>query len=452
MTVLLLELNEINFDDVERYIALGKLPALARLIEHHGIVETTSEQTYKELEPWIQWVTAHTGRSFSEHGVFRLGDIVDKDLPQIWEVLESQGFRVGAVSPMNAKNRCSNAAFFVPDPWTPTPVTGSRLIRGISGAISQAVNNNATARIDLRSAAWLLAGLGRYARLRNWPRYLAQVAGAARGRPWKKALILDQLLADLFLKEVERAKPDFASLFLNAGAHIQHHYLFNAAVYRGPLRNPPWYVRSGDDPILDVYQLYDAIVGQVSSHFPNARLLLATGLHQNPHGHVTFYWRLKDHAAFLDMHGIEYESVAPLMSRDFVVRCCNAAQAQDAARSLKTVTTTEGKQLFDVDLRDDNLFVTLVWDADVPKGFQYRAGDQTHPDLRSSLAFVAIKNGEHDGTGYLIDTGRVREQGTTTPTMPLSALPALAAKACGGTWPEASGRAVSGVEPAVAAS
>ena len=65
---------------------------------------------YEHLEPWIQWVTAHTGLDFAEHGVFRLGDIVARDLPQIWEQLEEKGLRVGAICPMNAKHRLKDAA------------------------------------------------------------------------------------------------------------------------------------------------------------------------------------------------------------------------------------------------------------------------------------------------------------------------------------------------------
>src|SRR5688572_20763032 len=115
--LLFLELNEVNFDFVQKYVARGGLPNFARLIARHGVTLTSSEQRYEQLEPWIQWVTAHTGRTFAEHGVFRLGDIVNRDIPQIWELLEERGFSVGAISPMNAKHRLRNPAFFVPDPW-----------------------------------------------------------------------------------------------------------------------------------------------------------------------------------------------------------------------------------------------------------------------------------------------------------------------------------------------
>ena len=87
-----------------------------------------------EVEPWIQWVSAHTGLTLAEHGIFRLGDIVSHELPQIWEQLEESGLRVGAISPMNAKHRLHKPAFFVPDPWTQTGLTAGRTLRGLRAA------------------------------------------------------------------------------------------------------------------------------------------------------------------------------------------------------------------------------------------------------------------------------------------------------------------------------
>ena len=73
-----------------------------------GILETSSENNYDFLEPWIQWPSVHTGYEFSEHKIFRLGDIVKSDFPQIFEKIENKGFSVGAISPMNARNDLIN--------------------------------------------------------------------------------------------------------------------------------------------------------------------------------------------------------------------------------------------------------------------------------------------------------------------------------------------------------
>lgn len=404
--LLFLELNEVNFDFVRHYAQLGELPTFARLIDAHGIDETDSEREYDHLEPWIQWVTAHTGLDYADHGVFRLGDIVAHDIDQIWERLERAGLRVGAVSPMNAKLRVSNPAFFVPDPWTDTGVAADGIDRRMFAVVRRAVNDNAKGGgLSAGGLADLALGGLRNARVANYPAYGALLAGARR-KSWNKAIFLDQLLADMFVRLVRREKPDFATLFLNAAAHIQHHYMFSSGAYQGKNRNPDWYVDAGADPLLDVYRRYDAICGQVLAVFPEARLMIATGLHQVPYEKDAFYWRIADHAAFLREIGLEDVRVEPRMSRDFLVTCTDDAAADAAQRRLEQVTAEDGTRLFDIDNRGRDLFVTLTFPRDVPADAGFMVGNRHIDGLRDRLAFVAIKNGEHDGTGYFLDTGR----------------------------------------------
>jgi hypothetical protein len=223
--LLFLEFNEINLDSVRYYADRGLLPNLHRLIENNGWATTTSEQRYEDVEPWIQWVTAHSGRSLAEHRVFRLGDIVQHELPQIWESLEARGVRVGALGPMNAVNRLRDPAFFVPDFWTKTGISAPPVVARLHAAVSQLVSDNADVRLTPGSAAALLTGLAAYAAPRNYSVY-ASLVMTSRSRPWRRAILLDLLLNDVFVSLVRDKSPGFATLFLNAGAHIQHHYLF----------------------------------------------------------------------------------------------------------------------------------------------------------------------------------------------------------------------------------
>jgi hypothetical protein len=402
--VVLLELNEINFDFVRAYGRRGLLPTLNGLIGRHGLSETSSETRHEDIEPWIQWVTAHTGLTLAEHGIFRLGDVVDHDIPQIWERLEAKGLKVGAVSPMNAKNRTRDAAFFMPDPWTRTEVTGSRLLRRLYGAIAQAVNDNASARVTPQSLIWLGLGTMRHARPANYARYAGYAAGA-RARPWSRACFLDLLLADIFVDALGRTRPQFASLFLNAGAHIQHHYMFSSGAYDGAKRNPEWYIEPRHDPLLEVYALYDRITADILRARPGQRLMIATGLHQTPHEELTFYWRLRDHAAFLRTVGARFRAASPRMSRDFLVECASAEDARFTEDVLRSVTALDGQILFEVDNRGQDLFVTLAYPHEIQKGFEVRIGDGQVRDLSGDVVFVAVKNGEHDGIGYFLDTG-----------------------------------------------
>jgi hypothetical protein len=430
--VILLELNEVNFEYLQSYIDMGHLPHFAKILKQHPLIITTSEQRYEELEPWIQWVTAHTGLSFAEHGVFRLGDIVHHDIQQIWEFLEDHEISVGAISPINAANRTKNAAFFLPDPWTKTKVTGGKLLRQLSKAISQAVNDNANSHITGSSIFWILVGLARYAPWNNYPHYFSLIANVLKRKSWAKAQLLDELLVDVAIAEMNKTRPEFVSIFLNAAAHIQHHYIFNSRVYGGQRRNPEWLVSKTEDPVLDVYSQYDRIVGRIVRDLPNSRIMIATGLHQDAYTKEKYYWRLINPSQFLDLIGVDYLSILPRMSRDFLVECSTVESARIAEELLNQVQSTDGSPLFDVDNRGASLFVTLVFPDDVTRDTKITFSGKTYSDLHQQVAFVAIKNGMHNGEGYLIDTGSLSPSGLT---VPLKLLPDRIASAFGLKWP-----------------
>jgi hypothetical protein len=401
--LLFLELNEVNFGYVEAYIARGLLPNFKTFLGKYGYAETTSEEHYEQLEPWIQWVTAHTGLTLAEHGIFRLGDITGSDIEQIWEKLAARGLSVGAISPMNAKCRLRSADFFVPDPWTNTELVADPVVKRLYGAIAQAVNDNAQSRVTAQSLLNLAVGGLLSAAPSNYGQYLQYVA-KAKSHPWKRAIFLDQLLADLFVKSVRTYQTNFATLFLNAAAHIQHHYLFSSTVYDGVMRNPDWYVDPAQDPLLDVYTAYDRILGSIRTQFPDARIMLATGLHQDPHRKITYYWRIRDHAAFFKKIHVQYKSVEPRMSRDFLLTCDNAEAAQVAEARLNAAYADDGTRLFEVDNRGRDLFAMLTYPSDIDKTTCFSIKDQKFKRLVDDVAFVAIKNGEHNGIGYFSDS------------------------------------------------
>jgi len=399
--LLFLELNEVNFEFVEHYARAGSLPTFARLMRSQGYARTRSETVYEHIEPWIQWFTVHTGQPYAKHGVFRLGDGPQAGARQIWEELSQRGLKVGAFSPMNAGNALSDAAFFVPDPWTKTRVAAPASMRAAYDAICQAVGDNAEGKISAGSAVQLLIGLLKYSRISNWPAYFANgMKGLVRH--WARAVFLDRFLADCFLHLWKRTRPDFSTLFLNGAAHIQHHYLFNSAAYRGPHRNPAWYLPAGMDPVLEIYQLYDRILAECLALDPSLRVMMATGLHQDPVDEPVFYWRLRDHAAFLRSIGCEFERVEPRMSRDFVVFSKNPARAQSILQSVRAVN---GEVMFEVDNRGESLFVTLSYPHEVSDGFELFIGDRRIDNFEKQVVFVAIKNGRHNGIGYFLDTG-----------------------------------------------
>lgn len=403
--LILIELNEINFDVVEKYFLLNKkiFPNLQKLISSKGI-RTKSEGQYQDLEPWIQWASVHTCKTYAEHGIFRLGDIVGSNVPQIFEQLEQAGYKVGAISPMNAENRLKDPTYFIPDPWTQTSADSSWWSRGLSKAVSQAVNDNAQARITAKSALQVVLGLIRFAQFRHYREYLSLVI-ASRQKPWLKSLLLDLLLHDVHWKMFNDSKPNFSTIFLNAGAHIQHHYFFNAEPLRDSLinKNPAWYVEENQDPLADVLKLYDMIVGEYFAR-TDTEVLLATGLSQKPYDRVKFYYRLNAHSKFLHGLEIEFTDVFPRMTRDFLIDFASEQQASVAQDILASISVEEGAPLFgDIDNRGKTLFVTLTYAMEITAITKYHVGDRKL-SLLPEVSFVAIKNGMHQDEGFAFFT------------------------------------------------
>lgn len=406
--LLLLELNELNFDIVRRYTEKfpSALPNFRQLLALDQRA-TSSEDTYEQLEPWIQWVSAHSGLTAGEHGIFRLGDAVDSDVPQILDQLGAGGLTVGGVSPMNMANRHGRSKFFIPDPWTQTPTDGSRWSRKIWSAISQAVNDNAHGRLEKSTVVWLALAFARFARPTHYGLYVSLLK-RSRGAPWRKALFLDLFLHDVHVALNRSHRPNFSILFLNAAAHIQHHYLFNAkALDTQKLRNPDWYVADAEDPFGDMLQVYDVIIGHyLRSH---TDLIAATGLTQVPYDRVKYYYRLKDHAALLRELNIPFDKVVPRMTRDFLVDFASEDDANTAARVLSKVeTTATGVPVFrEIEHRGKSLFVTLTYPEEIRPGFEVRTEAGATFDLHPHVAFVAIKNGMHSSKGFSYYRGGV---------------------------------------------
>ena len=401
--IILLGLNELNFDYIKFYINQGQLPNFKKLFEIQTPLETISEKEYRLLEPWVQWVTVHTGKTFDEHKVFRLGDIVNNpELPQIFEELETEGLSVGAVSPFNAENRLKNPSFFVPDPWTQTNPSGNWIVKALYQAVHQSVNDNAKSKLNLKSMISLGLGLLLYVSVSRWFYYIKTVLKAKN--PGAKAVILDSLLADVHMTLWKKHKPDFSNLFLNSGAHIQHHYLFNSKAYQGDLKNPDWYCPDGFDPLIQILSEYDYQIGKLLK-LKDVKLIIATGLHQQPHKHLTFYWRLKEHVKFAEMIGIEnFSEILPRMSRDFLVKFNNKSDALDAENLLNSFCASkDDTKIFEVDNRGTSLFVELVYPNDIEDNDSIYSKETRFAleKFKSYIAFVAIKNGEHNGIGYV---------------------------------------------------
>ena len=116
----IIELNEFNLDLLKDYAFRFNLVNIQDILKSKVI--TTFSKDKKEhfgLDPWVQWVSIHTGLPSEVHKIKALGTGNQLVFNQIWDVLVKNKISVGIWGAMNSVYRKSNLLkFFIPDPWS----------------------------------------------------------------------------------------------------------------------------------------------------------------------------------------------------------------------------------------------------------------------------------------------------------------------------------------------
>lgn len=118
--MLLIELNEFNRELLQNIATRHGLKHLQRVLgRSRASTFTSDEYDTGFLEPWVQWVSVHTGVPSSRHRVKNLGDVPNLVEDQIWERWSKRGLSSVVWGVMNGNRRNAAACrVFVPDPWT----------------------------------------------------------------------------------------------------------------------------------------------------------------------------------------------------------------------------------------------------------------------------------------------------------------------------------------------
>lgn len=401
--LIFIQLNEINFDLIKKFYNTNNLKIIKNIIK--DIKYTTSEKKYELLEPWIQWFSIFSGLKAKNHKIFRLGDGVNYKKKLLYNKIENKGYSVGAISPMNLKNTLINPSYFIPDPWTKTDSDKSFLSRQLTKILRKTVNENANNKIEIKDYFKLFGIVILAVRLKDYFYFFKLVLSSFKYK-WRKALILDYIVHSIHLKLLKKKNPNFSSVFFNAGAHIQHHYLLNSKVNISKLKNPSFKVPKKKDPFIESIEFYNKIL---SDYFliEDTELIIATGLTQKIVKKIDFYYRLKNHKNFLTEINIKFKDVNPLMSRDFVIEFANNTYRDIAASKLSSITLNKKKIFGLIKKRKKSLFVTLTYNKEIKENDYIYCKKNKLFNFYNKISFVALKNAVHDQKGFLFNKSSI---------------------------------------------
>jgi hypothetical protein len=363
--LILLEFNELCPQLVDRFIDEGALPNFKRLREASEVFITHTNEEI--LEPWIQWVTVHTGVPLSEHGIKDLDEAEKVTHNTFWDGLAEEN--VLLMSPMNVKFRRRNQWLFMPDPWAASQAPSVEL-EPFYNFVRAAVNSHArTDRLDVSVAAravrFLLAhGLTIKTLAAAFQQILAEKL-SRRDVKWRRATILDRMLWDVFAHFWRGPRqPRVGIFFSNATAHYQHKYWSHHDPSLFTLKPDAAELETYGNVIRFGYQAHDRLIGKAMALAgPGTAIALCTALSQQPMldyeirgGKHMFL--VKDFAALQRALGIDAPARAEaLMAEESWLHFATEADGADGYRKLSSVKTGDGRALFKLRGFDGKSFI-----------------------------------------------------------------------------------------------
>lgn len=282
--VLVLELNELCPPIIDKMMAAGELPNFKALHAKSDVRVTWTDD--EDLEPWVQWVTLHTGCKQEVHGAKELDEGYRIDLPRVWDRLGDRGYDSLIFGSMNSR-RFSNKVFLVPDPWSariaPTDPAYKAFHEFIAFNVTEHTNARAkpSKKMVLDFVRFMVSRGLSVSTVMTAVRQLANEKTSGRDLKWRRALILDLLMWDVFEAEYRRRKPAFATFFANSTAFLQHRYWRHMQPEAYQVKPGEAEMASYSHAVEDSYRHMDRLIGRAMKLAgANGRIVLATALSQ----------------------------------------------------------------------------------------------------------------------------------------------------------------------------
>ncbi len=409
--VILIELNELSSPLMDRFIQAGELPNFARFRREAEVYTTDAEEKPPFLEPWIQWVTVHTGLRYGEHKVFNLNDGHKLDAPRLWDVASEHGLTSWVCGSMNASARPGFRGMLLPDPWAKDTAPSHPELRGFSDFVARHVIEYTNAKVPVAPMDY--AKFGMFMAMHGLSPEtcvgLALQLAEERTNPkskWKRVAALDLLQFDVFRHYYKKTRPDLATFFANSVAHYQHYYWRNLDPDRFTLKPTPEDQAEHHDAILYGYRRLDSLIGRMIDLAPDATLVFVTALSQQPYllfegdgGKIGY--RPRDYDAFLQAVGVTgYSEVQPVMTQNFHIRFGSETEAKANAKKLEALTL-DGKRLMAVHIDKDSLHTGCMQHGKI--GADQLIEGAAQPVRFGSVLYAieGVKSGMHHPDGIL---------------------------------------------------
>ncbi len=439
-SVLFFELNEAEKHFLEAFVAQGKLPNFARMLDGGALMRTKvpgwnagDSKAWRAISPWIIWPSVYTGMQPHDHGIVGFGqDTRSIQGKCVWDVLDANGISTGILgSLMSYPPRTSGAgAYYVPESLADTadcfPEDARALqefcvfsARNYSESFSGARTATAV-KLLLRTRKSGVRTGTLWKTLRQMPAEMLHGASAVPER----AMLHSYLTRDAFWTLYERTRPSYASVHMNHVAYMQHRYWRAAEPERfradlsatdqrffKSVAERQTYEEKFSKWIERSFVYSDAFLGEVLERVDDRTVVLVgTALGQRPFDPVTDIHnpvvRLVNAEELFDSIGMKNYAVLHQMNPDLTVNMPDEETARFTERAIAGLWVQEEEPLFTVQRRGAQVFCELNMPQRSKPDERFVIRHRERPEFRADFARHISEHPTNDqSTAHHKDSG-----------------------------------------------
>ncbi len=227
--LLAIYLNEFNFNYLIKGAKKYKCKSILKFLKFKKVKTYTKDikQDY-DLDPWVQSVSINTGKSSKKHKILKLGQHIEKNVNQIWDVLSQKKISCSIYGTMNSrlkKNKYIN--FYLPDPWNFRDKTWPKNLMGLYFLPNYYAKNYlkfSYIKFFYYSINFFISLISnsKIFSLLNDLVFALKIMLKMGVKNYILFFLYDLIILNIFSHNNQKKKSSFSIIFLNSIAHYQH--------------------------------------------------------------------------------------------------------------------------------------------------------------------------------------------------------------------------------------
>tara|TARA_A100001234_G_scaffold152448_1_gene134304 strand:+ start:80 stop:1426 length:1347 start_codon:yes stop_codon:yes gene_type:complete len=325
--LLLIELNECDFEFFLYGSKKYNYPLIKKFFSKKKKIDTFTKDKEEgfNLDPWVQWVSVHTGKLSQNHKVFRLGQKLDPNIDQIWDKLSKKNITSSIWGAFNANLRKNkNINLFFPDPWSFKENAFPKNLNAYLKLPRYYAQNYPNVK-KLKTISLGIIFLINFIFTQNLiflckkiPDFF-KIFYTSKLKSFNLYFLLDLFSLIILKNNLKKKKSDLVIIGINSFAHYQHNYWNNKQYEKVYF----WYLNEMLKIINNISKLYTSSI--IFNGFSQKKI-------KNE-----FYLRPKEPKNFLDKLNLSYLSTEPNMTTGAIVKFKTFKEKNIAIKKIRSL-------------------------------------------------------------------------------------------------------------------